>query len=189
MTVLAPCEFVTVAFPLTCSEASGLKVTFSVALCPALTLSGVVIPLAEKSFPLTLICEMVIVTLPVLAMVTLFELELPTLTEVKLKLLGVVDMVTVPATPVPLSATTVGELGALLEMLTLPDSTPAVFGANTTLNVALWPADNDAGVLGPVILKPVPLSAICATVNVAVPVFVKVKVCDLACPLITLPKL
>jgi hypothetical protein len=146
-------------------------------------------PPTEKSFALTLICEMLRLVFPELAIVTLFELELPTLTEEKLKLVGVAVMVTVPATPEPLRATVVGEFGALLEIVTVPESVPDVVGANNTLNVALWPAASDAGVLSPLTLKLVPLAVICASVKVAVPVLVSVNVWDLVCPSTTLPKL
>lgn len=146
-------------------------------------------PLVEKSFAFTDTWEILRLVFPVLEMVTLLELEFPTFTEEKLKLVGVADILTVPAVPVPLSATVVGEFGALLEMLTVPDNAEGVVGANTTENVVLWPAANDAGVFSPLTLKPAPLSVICASVRVAVPVFVNVNVCDLVCPSTTLPKL
>ena len=146
-------------------------------------------PLAEKSFAFTVTCEIVRLVFPVLAMVTLLELEPPTLTEEKLKLVGVAVMVTVAATPEPLRPIVVGELGALLEIVTAADSVPALVGANKTLNVALCPAPSDAGVLKPLTLNPAPLSAIWPMVKVAVPVFVSVNVWDLVCPFTTLPKL
>jgi hypothetical protein len=49
---------------------------------------------------------------------------------VKLKLAGLAESVKVAAMPVPLRVTAVGELGALLVMLTLPVKLPAVVGAN-----------------------------------------------------------
>jgi hypothetical protein len=74
---------------------------------------------------------------PLFEIVTLFELELPTPTEAKLTLAGLPEIVTLPATPDPLKLTVVGELGALLVMLTVPESDPAVVGANNALNVVL----------------------------------------------------
>ena len=44
----------TVTFPVTLSEAEGLKVTVRVALCPAAKVVEVVSPLVVKSFALTL---------------------------------------------------------------------------------------------------------------------------------------
>lgn len=108
--------------------------------------------------------------------VTLFELELPALTFVKLRLLGFEDNVTDAAVPVPLSASTLGELGALLAMLTVPLRLPAVVGANRTLNVAVPPAAMVAGVTSPLTLYALPFSERLATVKPAVPVLVIVMV-------------
>ena len=43
-------------------------------------------------------------------------------------------------TPVPATLTLLGEFVALLEMLTVPLTLPAAFGANATLNSAVCPA-------------------------------------------------
>jgi hypothetical protein len=116
--------------PVTFCAAIGLKITFSEALCPAPRLSGVLIPLVVKFEALTLICEMVALEFPVLVIVTGWELELPTLMPLKFRLKGFAESVAVAAVPVPLSATILGELGALLLTLTLPVKFPAVVGAN-----------------------------------------------------------
>lgn len=102
---------------------------------------------------------------------------------------GLAESVTVAATPVPLSATVLGELGALLVMLTVPVKLPAVLGANKTLNEAVPPAATVVGVVSPLTLKLLPLTAICVIVRGAVPVLVKVKVWDWVCPSTILPKL
>jgi hypothetical protein len=70
-------------------------------------------------------------------MVTLFKPELPALMLPKARLVGLVVSVTAAATPVPLKVTFVGELGALLEMLTVPLKLPEVVGANFALKDAL----------------------------------------------------
>lgn len=188
MTALAPCELATEILPEICSEAVGLNDTFITAFCPALRVSGVEIPLAAKSLAFTLTCEIVRLVFPLFVIVTLLEPELPTVTPVKLTLAGLAERVTEAAAPVPLSATAFGELGALLEMTTLPDKLPAAVGANSALNVVLCPAASVAGVFRPLMLKPEPLAAICAIVRVAVPVFVTVKLCDFVWPSTTLPK-
>jgi hypothetical protein len=108
--------------------------------------------------------------------VTAFELEVPAFTFVKLRLLGLEDSVTDAAVPVPLSASTLGELGALLTMLTVPLRLPAVDGANRTLNVAVLPAGIVAGVTSPLTLYALPFSERLATVKPAVPVLVIVMV-------------
>ena len=68
----------TVIFPVTFSDADGVKVTVIVALCPAAKVRGVVMPLVVKSFALTVTCEMVALVFPLLVMVTFCALELPT---------------------------------------------------------------------------------------------------------------
>ena len=165
-------------FPLTLSEAVGLKETLMTALCPAAKASPDAIPVAVKSFSFTVTCEMVKLVFPLFVMVTFWELELPTLIPVKLKLVGFAVSVTVAAVPVPLRATALGELGALLVMLTLPVKFPAVVGANKTLNVAVPPAGTVAGVVSPLTLKAPPDSDNPVMVSEAVPVFVMVKLSD-----------
>ena len=179
ITALAPCELVTVILPEICSEALGLNETFNAAFWPAFSVSGVVIPVAEKSFAFTLTCEIVRLVFPLLVIVTPLEPELPTVIPEKLTLIGFAERVTEAAVPVPLRGTALGELGVLLVMRTLPGKLPAAVGANNTLNVALCPAASVAGVLRPLTLNPAPLAAICAIVTQAVPVFLTVKLCDL----------
>ena len=178
-TALEPCELATVIFPLTLSEAVGLKETLMTALCPAAKASPDAIPVAVKSFAFTVTWEMVTLVFPLFVMVTFWELELPTLIPAKLKLVGFAVSVTVAAVPVPLRATALGEWGALLVMLTLPVRFPAVVGANKTLNVAVPPAGTVAGVVSPLTLKAAPVTDNCVIVREAVPVFVTVKVWDL----------
>lgn len=146
-------------------------------------------PLAEKSFALTLTCEIVTLVFPLFVIVTLLEAEPPTLTPLNVTLVGLAESVTEAAVPVPLSATAFGELGALLVIRTLPDSLPADVGANNTPNAALCPAASVAGVFRPLTLNPDPLAMICAIVSAAEPVFVTVKFCDLVWPSTILPKL
>ena len=177
-TALEPCELATVIFPLTLSEAVGLKDTLITALCPAAKASPDAIPVVAKSFAFTVTWEMVTLVFPLFVTVTFWELELPTLIPVKLKLVGLAESVTVAAVPVPLKATVVGEPGALLVMLTLPLRLAAVVGANKTLNVAVPPAGTVAGVVSPLTLKALPITDNCVIVRAAVPVFVTVKLWD-----------
>lgn len=149
MTAFAPCELATVMFPVTFSEALGLNVTFIDVFCPAANVTGVVIPVTLKSFALTLTCERVTLVFPLFEIVTLFEVELPAFTLVKLRLVGLADNVTDAAVPVPLRDNTLGEFGALLARLTVPARLPAVVGAKRTLNVVLLPEAIAAGVAKP----------------------------------------
>jgi hypothetical protein len=132
---------------------------------------------------------MVTVEFPLFVRVTVWELELPALMLPKLSVAGLADSVTVAATPVPVSAMVLGELGALLVTVTVPAALPEVLGANSTLNEAVPPAATVAGVVSPLTLKVPPLTEICEMVRGAVPVFVSTKDCDLVCPWTMLPKL
>lgn len=149
ITAFVPCALATVIFPVTFSEEIGLNVMFIDVFCPAASVTGVVIPLTLKSFALTLTCESVTLVFPLFEMATLFEVELPALTFVKLTLVGLADSVTVAAVPVPLRDTAFGEFGALLTRLTVPTRLLAVVGANRTLNVVLPPAAIVVGVARP----------------------------------------
>jgi len=118
---------------------------------------------------------MVKLEFPLLVMVTFLELEMPAFTLGKLKLAGLVESVTDAATPVPLRASELGEFGALLETVTVPARPPAIVGANRTLNVAVLPGGNVAGVASPLTLYAVPVTDNCAMVREAVPVLVTTK--------------
>jgi hypothetical protein len=122
---------------------------------------------------------MVTLELPLFVMATVCELELPALTLPKDRFAGFAESVTVAATPVPLSVTLAGELGALLTMLTVPARFPAVLGANNTVKEALPPLAIVAGAVSPLTLKPLPLTLSCEIVKEALPVFVTVNACDL----------
>ena len=139
-------------FPVTSSEAEGLKTTFIPAFCPAAKVRGAVKPPTVKSLAFTVIFEMVRLVLPLLVIVTVFELELPAFTFVKLTLAGFELSVADAALPVPLRGKTLGEFGALLAMLTFPVRLPAVVGANRTPNVVLLPAAIVKGVTSPLTL-------------------------------------
>ncbi len=136
MTVLAPWELETVMFPVIFSETVGLNDMLIEAFCPAANVNGVVMPLVLKSLAFTAICEIVTLEFPLFVTVTLFELELPALTLVKLTLVGgLADEVTDAAVPVPLNDRTFRRVGCVLAMLTVPARLPAVVGANSTLSI------------------------------------------------------
>jgi len=186
-TVFVPCEVATLMFPDTVSAADGLNATFIVWLCPGVNVTGVVKPLVVTSFALTVTCEIVRFAVPLFFKVTLLELAVPAFTLPKAKLVGFAARVTVPATPVPLSAIVEGEPGALLVIEMVPGKLPAVVGAKTALNVALAPAAIVLGVVSPLRLYPAPLTLNCDIVSDDAPVFVSVNVCDFVCPFTTLP--
>jgi hypothetical protein len=132
---------------------------------------------------------MVTLAFPLLVTVALSVLLLPTFTlpNDRLEVLSPSSLVAV--TPVPLNAMTVGELGALLTMVTEPLTAPAEVGPNSALNIVLLPAATDRGALIPVVLKPVPATVIEEMVRDADPPFESVTVCELLVPVVTFPKL
>ena len=152
MTALAPSVFATVTFPLTFSLLVGLNFTVIDVAWEGVNVTGVVIPETLTSFAFTVTWEIVTLVFPVFVMLTLCEPELPAVTLPKVTLDGLGVIVTVPATPVPVKKTVTGDPGALLEMLTVPGSDPAVVGENSAVTVVLCPAVSVAGVVSPLIL-------------------------------------
>lgn len=186
-TALVPCAVATVTVPVTFSAAPGAKLSVKVADCPAPIVAFVAIPLAVTSDAFTLTDETVTLAFPEFVIVTLLLALVPALTFPKFTLSGLAVIVAVAPSPDPLSATVLGEFGALLAMDTLPPALPADSGANCTTNVVLFPALTVAGVFSPDTLYPVPFTPICEIVRSALPEFVTVNICDFDCPAVTLP--
>jgi hypothetical protein len=136
-----------------------------------------------------LICETVTLELPVLLSVTVCVLLVPTNTLPKLKLVGLAESCDVTTTPVPLRATVVGELVAVLVMETLPLVLPPIIGENTTVIWALWLGARVCGTVNGAMLNPAPKTPTCEIVTLLLPLLVKVTVCELLLPTFTLPKL
>lgn len=65
----------------------------------------------------------------------------------------------------------------------------AAVGEKTALKVARFPAAIVSGVVKPLSVKPVPVTLAWEIVTLALPPFVRVKVCELLVPMTTLPKL
>ena len=129
------------------------------------------------------------VELPVFVRVSVCVDEVPVFTFPKLRLFELRLRVSVAATPVPVSATVAGEPGALLVIVRLPLALPVDAGANCTLKVVDCPALTDSGRVNPLVLKPLPVTLTCETVNVAVPVLLSWMVWEFVVPTTTLPKL
>jgi len=94
----------------------------------------------------------------------------------------------VAATPVPLTEMVSGEPGALLVSEIDPLALPAEVGVKTALNVELFPGLMLNGVAMPLRLNPAPEIWACEMVTVAVPELVRLIVCELLFPTVTLPK-
>ena len=151
-------------------------------MVPALT------PLELKPAPVALTPEMVTFAFPLFVRATLSELVATSFTFPNFKGVGLAPSSRLVATPVPPKGIVSGELGALLTSVTDPETPPDDDGAKAALNVALFPAAIVNGALNPEVLKPVPVTATCAIVRLALPPFETVMVCELLLPTTTLPK-
>jgi hypothetical protein len=143
-------------------------------------------PVILNPVPAAPSCEIVRLALPVFFSVIVCEPVLPTATLPKLTLDGVTA--SCGCVPVALRATVVGEPDAFAVSEMLPETAPGEVGVKTALNVVLLPAEIVCGEK-PVILNPAPVAPPCEIVRLALPVFVRVTVCELLLPTATLPKL
>ena len=116
---------VTVTVPELLPAADGPKVTLNVKVWFGVSVTGVLAPVSVNPLPLSLICVICTLALPVLVTVTGNCEEVPVFTFPKARLEVLNESVSVAATPVPFNATVAGEFGALLLMLMLPVAEPA----------------------------------------------------------------
>jgi hypothetical protein len=95
----------------------------------------------------------------------------------------------VPTTPVPATPTLVGELAALLEILTAPLTVSACLGAKVTVSVAVWPGASVAPLIPPPETISVAATLTPEIVTLELPVFFRLteRVCTL--PTSSFPKL
>lgn len=179
---------VTVTEPLALVAVSGEKVTVKVAVCPAATVAGVVIPLRLKPVPLTATCEIVTLVPPVLVKVSESAWWVFVCTVPKFRLVGFAPNAP-SASPVPDSAIDSVGLGASEVIVTLPLALPVAKGANVTVKVVLCAALSATGAVIPLSLNPVPLTEACEILTVDALLLVKVTVWALWVPTVTPPKL
>jgi len=125
----------------------------------------------------------------VLVIETFFAALEPVLRFPKLRELGEAESCKVEATPVPLKAIVVGELGASLRSARLPAKVPADAGAKRTLKEEAPPGAIERGVASPDKVYPVAFNDACEMVSVEDPGFCTVIVCVLVALVMTLPKL
>ncbi len=173
--------------PETPPEADGVKTVLNVAVFPAATVSGALIPDVPKPVPEAATCEIVRLALPLFETVMVCELLLPTTTLPKAALDGVAAICA--CVPVPLNAIAMGEPGALLANEMLPLAPPVEDGVKLAESPTLWPALSVVGVDNPTMAKPEPDILAEEIVMLAVPEFVRVMDCDPLLPTATLPKL
>jgi len=74
----------------------------------------------------------------------------------------------------------------LLTRVIAPVTLPAELGPKTALNVAPLPTAMVTGAVIPVVLKPTPVTVTEEIVTVALPLFVRLTVCELLVPVVTL---
>ena len=174
--------------PFAAPAAVGLNCTTTVATCVGVRVTADPPLEIEKPVPDAVIEETATLALPVFVMVKLLVVELPVFTLPKLKAVALSDRVCVAARPVPLSVTAEGEVGALLTIEMLPDAAPATVGKNATVTVVCCPAATFKGSVNPLVLKAAePVSLICVTASVAVPLLVIIRACDVLVPIASLP--
>ena len=167
---------VMVTLPLTAPAAVGVNETLKLMLCPAVSVTGVAIPLRLNPDPLAAAAEIVTLDPPVFVTVSDRVCLTPTCTLPKLRLVGFDP--SVPATtavPVPDRGMVKVGLDAFEVMVTLPLAAPAAVGVNETLKLVLWPAVSVTGVAIPLRLNPDPLAAAAEIVTLDPPVFVTVS--------------
>jgi hypothetical protein len=173
--------------PFTNPAAAGVNCAVIVTDWFGVSVSPEVTPLSLYPVPDTVTPEIVTFEFPLLVSVVVNELLLPTFTLPKATLDVLSPRRRVAATPVPLREIVSGDVGALLTTVTDPVTLPAVLGPNAALNVAALPAAMITGVVIPVVLKPAPETVTEEIVTVAVPPFVRLIVCELFVPVVTLP--
>jgi hypothetical protein len=133
-----------------------------------------------------LTCEIVRVEFPPFEILIGCEFVLPVPTLPKLTLDGVAAISA--WAPVPLTATIVGEPGALSAIETLPETVPEDAGANCTSIVVFAPALSVCGKT-PLTVIPAPVAVAPDIEIIALLEFVIVIFCELLPPTLTLPKL
>ena len=178
---------VIVTVPLALPADVGLKETLKVALCPAVSVRGVLIPLRLYPVPLIPTWEIVTLVPPVLVSVSDKAWLLPTVTLPKLRLVGF-DATVPGATPVPDSGSDSVESEAVEVMVTAPLALPLASGAKATVKVVLCEAFRVNGVVTPLSWNPAPLTDAWEISTLAPPLLVSVTVCACLAPTITLPK-
>ena len=183
---LDPLE-VMVTLPLADPLAVGAYVTVNDVLWPAFNVTGSESPLMLKPVPLALAAVIVTLEPPELVKVPESDFEVPVCTLPKLKLVGL-EASWPCASPLPESGTESVGLLAFELIVRDPAAAPAAVGVNVAVKVALWPAFNVTGRLGPVMLNPVPLAAAPEMVTLSPPVLLTLTGTLCALPSVTFPK-
>src|SRR4030095_8948083 len=167
----------------------GANVTLKEVDCPAARVTGSAKPVALHPAPLRVICETDALALPVFTRVTLCVPLAPVVMLPKLSEAGDAASWATGDRPVPVSATTSGELGALFTSARLPERLLAEAAFKLTVNAEEPPGGTESGSASPEKLKPVPTSDARVTLRFAVPGLLITSILVLVTPTVTLPKL
>jgi hypothetical protein len=191
----------TVRVPDAAPDLVGEKATLRVVFRPAASVIGNTGVLRLKPGPVTAAAVMVALVPLELLIETVRLWLVPTFTEPNATLAGIkVNCPAVVPAPETVTDAVVGVEGSPDEpaaapvmsdawpcIETLPDTCPADFGTNTTLNDVLCPGARVIGSVNPVNVKAALLADACATVTLDSPELVKVAVFARLCPTRTLP--
>jgi hypothetical protein len=158
--------------PLLAPADAGENIALKEAVCPATSVIGADKPLMRKPAPEAPALEIVTLALPEFVSVIVDDWLLPTRMFPKLTLSGFTE--SVPCSPFPLSAISVGELEALLTSETLPEALPAAVGANFTTRLPDCPGASVSGNVKPLMVNPGPTTRPSEMLRLAVPEFVTV---------------
>jgi hypothetical protein len=153
----------------------GANFTVNVVLCPAVKVTGVVIPETLNPAPDSATAEIVALVPPVFLIVSVWLDVCPTVIFVYVKLVGDAVKTAGGATAVPVNGIDTLGFEAFDVTVTAPGNVPTAVGANVTLNNMVAPGNNVPAV-NPETLKPVPDAVACETVVLTPPVFVRVTV-------------
>lgn len=177
---LLPVE-VTVMFPLAAPLVVGAKIAVNEVLWPALNVSGKDKPLKLNPVPLALAAEIVRLVPPELVSVSVSDLDEPSWTLPKARLVGF--GVRVPcATPVPDRGMLKLGFDPFEVIVTLPLAAPLAVGEKRTVYEVLCPAFKVKGKDRPLKLNPVPLALAAEIVRLLPPEFVSVPLSDFEVP-------
>lgn len=152
---------------------------------PAASEIGKLTPLSPNALPATLTCEIVTAAEPELVKRIVCEPFEPTDTLPKFTEEGV--MVSAPCTPLPPTEIAVVVPSAVVTV-TLPLTFSEVLGEKLRPSAVFWPAIKVIGVEMPEVWMSWPLTLMFEIVKLELPEFVKVMLCVLLPPTLTLPK-
>ena len=183
-----PAVLVTVSVPVSAPAAVGEKFTLNDTLCPGFNVSGRLTPVNVNGPVQSIELTSIVLDVLLLVSVTLCEpLVVPMLSLPNARDVGLTESCGADATPLPLSAIAVGDVGALLATDKLPVTLPEVEGAKLTVIVPEPPAATVIGSDSPLVLKPDPVTFAAVMERVPLPVFETVTDCDPLLPTATLP--